>query len=80
MPNEIRSSGIYLFFLNWWHLVIITFQLENGHTLFDYNVGLNEIVQILVRKKLTEPSPKKTSKKEENLTDKENVEVIHYDF
>jgi len=25
-------------------------QLVDGHTLFDYNVGLNEIIQILVRK------------------------------
>ncbi|XP_007428191.1 E3 ubiquitin-protein ligase UHRF2-like, partial [Python bivittatus] len=24
-------------------------QLEDGHTLFDYNVGLNDIVQLLIR-------------------------------
>ncbi len=24
-------------------------QLEDGHTLFDYDVGLNEIVQLLIR-------------------------------
>ena len=24
-------------------------QLVDGHTLFDYNVGLNEIIQILIR-------------------------------
>ena len=47
--------------------------------MFDYNVGLNEIVQILVRKKITEPSPKKTPRKEEISTDKENVEVSRYD-
>jgi len=28
-------------------------QLVDGHTLFDYNVGLNEIIQILVQRKPT---------------------------
>uniref|UniRef100_A0A673J7U6 E3 ubiquitin-protein ligase UHRF n=1 Tax=Sinocyclocheilus rhinocerous TaxID=307959 RepID=A0A673J7U6_9TELE len=28
-------------------------QMEDGHTIFDYNVGLNDIVQLLVRQKLT---------------------------
>ena len=28
-------------------------QLVDGHTLFDYNVGLNEIIQILVRKPIS---------------------------
>lgn len=27
-------------------------QMVDGHTLFDYNVGLNDIVQILVQKAL----------------------------
>ena len=27
-------------------------QLVDGHTLFDYNVGLNEIIQILLHKPL----------------------------
>ena len=27
-------------------------QLEDGHTLFDYSVGLNEIIQLMIRKVL----------------------------
>ena len=30
--------------------VVTFFQLVDGHSLFDYNVGLNEIVQILIQK------------------------------
>uniref|UniRef100_A0A8C4IPX3 E3 ubiquitin-protein ligase UHRF n=1 Tax=Dicentrarchus labrax TaxID=13489 RepID=A0A8C4IPX3_DICLA len=29
-------------------------QMEDGHTIFDYNVGLNDIVQLLVRQKLSD--------------------------
>ena len=44
----------------------------DDHTLFDYSVGLNEIVQILVQKPVNQDN--KTSK--ENLdSDKENEEV-----
>uniref|UniRef100_A0AAQ5Y2E6 E3 ubiquitin-protein ligase UHRF n=1 Tax=Amphiprion ocellaris TaxID=80972 RepID=A0AAQ5Y2E6_AMPOC len=28
-------------------------QMEDGHTIFDYNVGLNDIVQLLVRQKMS---------------------------
>ena len=28
--------------------------MEDGHTLFDYDVGLNDLIQILVRKKTTD--------------------------
>ncbi|KAM9329719.1 E3 ubiquitin-protein ligase UHRF2 [Gastrophryne carolinensis] len=38
-------------------------QLEDGHTLFDYNVGLNDIVQLLIRSQ--EDDPTKPSKKKE---------------
>lgn len=31
--------------------VFLVYQLEDGHTLFDYSVGLNEIIQLLARKK-----------------------------
>ncbi|KAG8130573.1 putative Hp isoform 2 protein, partial [Naja naja] len=31
-------------------------QLEDGHTLFDYNVGLNDIVQLLIRSESDVPS------------------------
>lgn len=30
-------------------LVCLCFKLEDGHTLMDYNVGLNEIVQLMIR-------------------------------
>ena len=29
--------------------IFLIFQLENGHSLFDYNVGLNAIVQVMFR-------------------------------
>ena len=42
-------------------------QLEDGHTLFDYDVGLNEIVQILVKPVVIEKaSPRNSPKKKEN--------------
>ena len=42
-------------------------QLEDGHTLFDYDVGLNEIVQILVKPVVSEKvSPRNSPKKKEN--------------
>jgi len=34
-------------------MLLLVFQLVDGHTLFDYNVGLNEIIQILVQHKPT---------------------------
>ena len=30
-------------------LSVLSLQLEDGHTLFDYNVGLNEIVQLMIK-------------------------------
>ena len=42
-------------------------QLEDGHTLFDYDVGLNEIVQILIKPVVSEKaSPRSSPKKKEN--------------
>ncbi|XP_053558538.1 E3 ubiquitin-protein ligase UHRF2 [Bombina bombina] len=38
-------------------------QLEDGHTLFDYNVGLNDIIQLLIRSQSENPKP--LSKKKE---------------
>ncbi|KAM4810449.1 E3 ubiquitin-protein ligase UHRF2 [Rhinophrynus dorsalis] len=32
-------------------------QLEDGHTLFDYNVGLNDIVQLLIRSQSDDAAP-----------------------
>lgn len=34
-------------------VMLLFFQLEDGHTLFDYDVGLNDIIQLLVRPVLT---------------------------
>ena len=31
-------------------------QLEDGHTLFDYDVGLNDIVQLMIRPSLSRSS------------------------
>ncbi|XP_042306272.1 E3 ubiquitin-protein ligase UHRF2 [Sceloporus undulatus] len=37
-------------------------QLEDGHTLFDYNVGLNDIVQLLIRSESDAPTISLTNK------------------
>ncbi|KAG8595579.1 hypothetical protein GDO81_001561 [Engystomops pustulosus] len=37
-------------------------QLEDGHTLFDYNVGLNDIVQLLIRSQSDDPVPSSKKK------------------
>ncbi|XP_028567787.2 E3 ubiquitin-protein ligase UHRF2 isoform X1 [Podarcis muralis] len=36
-------------------------QLEDGHTLFDYNVGLNDIVQLLIRSESDAPASPSTN-------------------
>ncbi|XP_030049642.1 E3 ubiquitin-protein ligase UHRF2 isoform X3 [Microcaecilia unicolor] len=41
-------------------------QLEDGHTLFDYNVGLNDIVQLLIRSQSDDPSTS-LQEKESNI-------------
>ena len=55
-------------------------KLVDGHTLFDYNVGLNEIIQILVRKPVTvtessTAEPAETNAEEPKLTESEKVSV-----
>jgi hypothetical protein len=54
------------------------FQLEDGHTIFDYNVNINDVIQLLVRQFITEstnksgckdqsaPLQKKTGKKKQS--------------
>ena len=32
-------------------------QLEDGHSLFDYDVGLNDIIQLMVRPVPVDPTP-----------------------
>ncbi|XP_025095806.1 E3 ubiquitin-protein ligase UHRF1-like isoform X2 [Pomacea canaliculata] len=58
-------------------------QLEDGHTLFDYDVGLNDLIQLMIRIKASEPICASTSaaspstgesSDESNSSDKENKE------
>ena len=63
------------------------FQMEDGHSLFDYDVGLNDLIQIMVRKivPVSEPDEGKTdsgkidcsSSKVDDSGDKENVKVMN---
>lgn len=45
-------------------------QMEDGHTIFDYNVGLNDIVQLLVRQAL--PAASLPKDKEGELSDSDS--------
>ncbi|XP_076135214.1 E3 ubiquitin-protein ligase UHRF1 [Alosa pseudoharengus] len=45
-------------------------QMEDGHTIFDYNVGLNDIVQLLVRQ--TAPPAPLPKEKEAELSDSDS--------
>ncbi|XP_042271747.1 E3 ubiquitin-protein ligase UHRF1 [Thunnus albacares] len=47
-------------------------QMEDGHTIFDYNVGLNDIVQLLVRQKLPAGDVAKSKDKEAELSDSDS--------
>uniref|UniRef100_A0A7N6BD34 E3 ubiquitin-protein ligase UHRF n=1 Tax=Anabas testudineus TaxID=64144 RepID=A0A7N6BD34_ANATE len=47
-------------------------QMENGHTIFDYNVGLNDIVQLLVRQKMAPVDVVKSKDKEAELSDSDS--------
>ena len=54
------------------------FQLVDGHSLFDYGVGLNDLIQLMVRAPLA--SPKKADKgvgSGDEGSDKENLQVGH---
>lgn len=46
--------------------------MEDGHTIFDYNVGLNDIVQLLVRQKVPAIDVVKTKDKEAELSDSDS--------
>lgn len=46
--------------------------MEDGHTIFDYNVGLNDIVQLLVRQKMPSAEGVKTKDKEAELSDSDS--------
>lgn len=47
-------------------------QMEDGHTIFDYNVGLNDIVQLLVRQKAPPVDVVKSKDKEAELSDSDS--------
>uniref|UniRef100_A0A3Q3E8S5 E3 ubiquitin-protein ligase UHRF n=1 Tax=Labrus bergylta TaxID=56723 RepID=A0A3Q3E8S5_9LABR len=47
-------------------------QMEDGHTIFDYNVGLNDIVQLLVRQKMAPVDVVKSKDKEAELSDSDS--------
>ncbi|TNN27562.1 E3 ubiquitin-protein ligase UHRF1 [Liparis tanakae] len=47
-------------------------QMEDGHTIFDYNVGLNDIVQLLVRNKMPAVDVIKSKDKEAELSDSDS--------
>ncbi|XP_047126276.1 E3 ubiquitin-protein ligase UHRF1 isoform X1 [Hydra vulgaris] len=42
-------------------------QLEDGHTLFDYNIGLNSLIQVMIRIDTPDETPSGFTKLEENL-------------
>lgn len=46
--------------------------MEDGHTIFDYNVGLNDIVQLLVRQKMSAVDVVKSKDKEAELSDSDS--------
>lgn len=46
--------------------------MEDGHTIFDYNVGLNDIVQLLVRQKVPPTEENKNKDKEAELSDSDS--------
>uniref|UniRef100_A0A8C7V650 E3 ubiquitin-protein ligase UHRF n=1 Tax=Oncorhynchus mykiss TaxID=8022 RepID=A0A8C7V650_ONCMY len=47
-------------------------QMEDGHTIFDYNVGLNDIVQLLVRQAAPPAAVLKSKDKEAELSDSDS--------
>ena len=55
--------------------VLVSFlsQLEDGHTLFDYDVGLNDIVQLMIRPSFNES--KLTSNEATKLTSWNSVQI-----
>lgn len=43
--------------------------MENGHTLFDYDVRLNDTIQLLVRQSLVLPPPSSSKERDSELSD-----------
>ena len=54
-------------------IFLVCFQMEDGHTMFDYSVGLNDIVQLLIRQPAVDLKNKDKSKdKEAELSDSDS--------
>ena len=51
-------------------------QLSDGHSLFDYDVGLNDIIQIFVRPLPEEPSDERESSPKTSFEEK--METVSY--
>lgn len=49
-------------------LAPVSLQMEDGHTLFDYDVRLNDTIQLLVRQSLVLP-PSSSKEKDSELSD-----------
>lgn len=67
------KSGV-LIFASLLSCVFLIYQMEDGHTIFDYNVGLNDIVQLLIRQNVP-PAPAadvKSKDKEAELSDSDS--------
>ncbi|XP_014836021.1 PREDICTED: E3 ubiquitin-protein ligase UHRF1 [Poecilia mexicana] len=54
-------------------------QMEDGHTIFDYNVGLNDIVQLLVRQKAPAADVVKSKSKNKNKDKDKEAELSDSD-
>lgn len=53
--------------------------MEDGHTIFDYNVGLNDIVQLLVRQKAPAADVVKSKSKNKNKDKDKEAELSDSD-
>ena len=56
-----------------WDTIFLSLQLEDGHSLFDYDVGLNDIIQLLVRNNVPQLSDDHASSAEDS---EDKMEVI----
>lgn len=55
--------------------------MENGHTLFDYNININDVIQLMIKPVLSEISSNvqaktPSGKRDGEQADKENTKVV----
>ena len=62
--------------INSYHLYPPHPQLEDGHSLFDYDVGLNDIVQIIVKTPLPEEMAASTSTASSEQNSEEHMDTV----